>query len=1400
MKKFGKAFLISLLLIAGKVYAQPGWSVNPGSYDYSMTMTGVINLNYSEERDVNNMVGAFVGGVCRGVAQPVFDAQVNRYVVYLLVYSNASTETVDFQVYDASTGSTVVIPKTIDFAVNKIEGTSEAPYIWSNPTLSSDADILNYNFAGQLTPTLFDTTSIQVEMPAGTDVTALVATYTTSPYAVVRVNSIIQTTATTANDFTNPVIYNVVSADETTQKNYTVYMSIANGIPSDIAISNTNTLEDAALNTIIGTISSTDIDPLDTHTYSLVSGTGDTDNSLFTISGASLLLNTTLDYETKSSFSIRLRTEDQKGGTFDKVFTITVNDKNDETPQWGGDAVTLLEDISLQNIYTVVATDADLTPAFTVLTYSISAGNSEGKFAIDANTGIVSLINSLDYETTTSFALSITISDGVNTTTGTLTVTLTDVNDETPVFTDVTIQVLESRLVGEQIYQVVATDADDNSTLSYSITNGNAGSAFSIDNSSGAIIVNSLLNFETIPSYNLEISVFDGVNTGVGIITINLVDVNDEVPVVAPATVNISENTTINTVVHALSANDADASSVLIYSIISGNTNSRFTIDAANGVITLVQPLNYESGPVYFLIVGANDGVNTGTAEVKVVIIDENDETPSIPNETVYVSETAPIGTLVKTITATDEDNGSVQTYSIISGNGDAKFALDAVTGVLTLVGNLDYETVSAYLLGIKANDGLNNGIGYITINVQEINDEFPVVSSATVTLSEKSIPMQTVHQVLANDPDNGSVLKYSITSGNTASVFQIDPEIGIIKVIGNLDYETLPSYNLTVIVDDGLHQTTAVININLLNENDETPIVNSDTTSINENIVIGTQVLQINATDTDGLTSLTYSIISGNTGNVFSINANTGAINVAGTIDYESKNQYILTIGVSDGLNTGVADIIFNINDINDEVPVVQSGIIQIEETLSTGTILYSVIASDPDQNTVFNYSITAGNSEGKFQINSSNGKITLLGTLDYETTQSYTLTVSVSDGINSSSAFISIDVMDQNDEIPVPQSATVFVPEDAVLGTLVHTTVATDADNRAVLRYDIYSGNELGKFIINRFTGKINLISALDFETQSSYTLEIIVSDGVNDSIGLIDIIVTDINDFAPTVGDATVNVSENKNVGDTIFVVTPVDTDATSTFSFTLLTGNQNGMFLIGSSSGVISLVGDLDYETQPQYVLSIQVSDGTNITTSTLLILIQNENDELPILNDTSFSVSEFANINDMVGQLIATDRDVTSTITYSLEPSSDEAAFSVNANGKIKVAGYLDYEQKYTYQFAVSVSDGINSNTGMVTVYVTDENETNFKAVNVFTPNNDGVNDFWEIEDAYLYRDCKFVIYNHIGETVFSDTGYNNNWNGTNPNGELLPVGTYYYSVICSNCNDCKTAGFISIVR
>ena len=87
--------------------------------------------------------------------------------------------------------------------------------------------------------------------------------------------------------------------------------------------------------TTIGTLTSTDADAGDTFTYSLISGTGDTDNGSFTIDGAQLKINASPDYETKSSYSIRVRTTDAGGLFYEDVLVLGVNDLT-ETPA-GGD-------------------------------------------------------------------------------------------------------------------------------------------------------------------------------------------------------------------------------------------------------------------------------------------------------------------------------------------------------------------------------------------------------------------------------------------------------------------------------------------------------------------------------------------------------------------------------------------------------------------------------------------------------------------------------------------------------------------------------------------------------------------------------------------------------------------------------------------------------------------------------------------------------------------------------------------------------------------------------------------------------------------------------------------------------------------------------------------------------
>ena len=103
-----------------------------------------------------------------------------------------------------------------------------------------------------------------------------------------------------------------------------------NSPPTDLDLDNKTIDENVAPNSVVGTFSTTDPDSGDSFTYTLVTGDGDTDNSAFTINGDQLQINDSPDYETKSSYSIRVQTTDKEGASHTEQLTINVNDVNED--------------------------------------------------------------------------------------------------------------------------------------------------------------------------------------------------------------------------------------------------------------------------------------------------------------------------------------------------------------------------------------------------------------------------------------------------------------------------------------------------------------------------------------------------------------------------------------------------------------------------------------------------------------------------------------------------------------------------------------------------------------------------------------------------------------------------------------------------------------------------------------------------------------------------------------------------------------------------------------------------------------------------------------------------------------------------------------------------------------
>src|SRR5205823_3250072 len=133
----------------------------------------------------------------------------------------------------------------------------------------------------------------------------------------------------------------------TFEKVFTISVTNVNEAPTDISLSSSSVAENQPSGTTVGTLSDADPDVGDTATYTLVSGAGSTDNASFTISSNSLKTNAAFDYETKHSYSIRVRTTDGGSLTFEKVFTISVTNVNEAPVNTVPGTQTVSEDTDL---------------------------------------------------------------------------------------------------------------------------------------------------------------------------------------------------------------------------------------------------------------------------------------------------------------------------------------------------------------------------------------------------------------------------------------------------------------------------------------------------------------------------------------------------------------------------------------------------------------------------------------------------------------------------------------------------------------------------------------------------------------------------------------------------------------------------------------------------------------------------------------------------------------------------------------------------------------------------------------------------------------------------------------------------------------------------------------------
>ncbi|MEL6559789.1 MAG: Calx-beta domain-containing protein [Bacteroidota bacterium] len=850
-----------------------------------------------------------------------------------------------------------------------------------------------------------------------------------------------------------------------------------------------------------------------------------------------------------------------------------------------------------------------------------------------------------------------------------------------------------------------------------------------------------------------------------------------DIDVTDGATVTITNDDNAEVTIADLSANEDDGA-ITVTATLDSEVQGGFTVDVivADGSATTADN-DYTASATQTLTFAGTVG------ETQTISIAPQADSKVENDETITVSQSNLAGTAVNvvitdgaTVTILNDDNAAVTIADVTSAEDD---------GAITLTATLDNPVDGGFTVEVNSADG----------TATTADSDYTAVSGQVLTFAGTTGETQTFTVVPTTDgvEENDEDLTVSMSSLGATS-FPVD-------------------------ISDGATVT--------ITNDDSTPVITaSQSFIIDENLADGMSVGTVLATDADAATTFqSWTILSGNTdvdgdlNGAFAINATTGEITVndSGDLDFESgTTSYTLTLTVSDGDNTSAEETVsITVEDVNDILPVVTAGqSFTIDENLANMTALGTLNATDADVTaTTFGmWMITAGNDEGIFAIDASSGEITIAdnSSLDRESFENILLTVTVSDGVNSSTPeTVQININDLNDVLPVVTASQVFeINENAANDTSLGSVLATDTDVTATTFSDwtIVSGNTDNIFAINAASGEITVAdnTNLDFESTSVYTLVVTVSDGSNTSAEEnVTINVTDDNEVPVITGLADFSFDEDTE-GTTAFAVSDPDTDLAD-LQFTFAVDNDivfmaGGATVSGDGSDrTLTIVPNDDQFGTTE--LTVTVSDGELSSDVTITVVVNPVNDVPISLTLSNQTIDEDVSVGFEIGTFTTDDIDVADTHSYTLvsgNGDTDNAVFTINGDA-LELAEMVDFEEGDTRSIRVRTTDSAGDfieETFTITLIANPDLELVIKTA--FTPNGDGVNDTWIIDNITLHPNSRVTILNREGNTVFESVGYQTPWDGTFE-GKELPVDTYYY-VIDLETGGRRYEGFVMILK
>ena len=617
-----------------------------------------------------------------------------------------------------------------------------------------------------------------------------------------------------------------------------------------------------------------------------------------------------------------------------------------------------------------------------------------------------------------------------------------------------------------------------------------------------------------------------------------------------------------------------------------------------------------------------------------------------------------------------------------------------------------------AYTVNVDGSSASAN----IDIDIISIND--PPTFKDFVSTSSIDENTLNVLSVTAEDVEDDTI-GYSL-SGNDAEKLSISTS-GAITFKTNPDFENPTdtnsdnSYEITVEASDGTDSISDDLVITILDvENEGNPIIEGlSSQSVNEN-----ESINISFTVTDPQNdTITYSL-SGVDKDLFTLTFDgLNASLTSSSKDYEapedsdSNNVYLVSVNFSDELNTTSQEIEISVSNINDNNPIITSSDTFIVE--ENQTAVATLTASDEDNDNL-TFSISGGDSS-VLDITES-GVLTFKEAPNFEAKNTYSITASVSDGTNSASQGLVINISNVN-EAPVwniPAISFEYQENTFNVESIDIPDDVSDEDGDS-LTYSL-TGEDASAFEISgnivRFRGAPDYENPIDSDGDNVYVVNAVASDGSLETVSPeFTVIILNINDNNPVFVDLQESVEvTNGQVNVFDIVATDADGDDISLS----VTGVDASAFIISDSDTLAfatapDFANPSDQNGDNVYMIVLEATDGERITSSNQIEITVLEVNNPPVISDllTSYTLDE--NIAEIATFTVTDPESNQLTIGVS---GDDSAGFSVVSNllffeGGLNYESPLDSDADNVYTVTVFADDGFNRTTQDVQITVTD---------------------------------------------------------------------------------------------